>query len=183
MNYNINELKSYGVKGKAKTILILLFGTVITFLLPYLIHNSQEPKNIKELRCEINQIKNTVTKEQLLNCKIETRNCDFNITNADLNELTECFKNSRPVQPIRNTSSASVTFMEENKEKHYEIEIRFYNPYVSRGVAVMYIRLYKQNKSIASDEFSCPELIDWSIKNFPKVFEAIQKENDSHFYR
>lgn len=171
MNYKLNVLEDNMQKMTLKNFLILGLILVVIFLLTFLIGKTHEPKNYDEHNSEINQIKNSITKENLLNCKIETWNCVFDSNNLDIDELAKYLREAERTSALNHPEPyGSIYFTEARTENYFKIRIEFCSTWEERKGVVFYIHLYKDGKCVARDIFASPELSAWCKKNFPEIF-------------
>ena len=170
---------------RKKQISLILTIPFWTFLLIFPIWCGTRHSEVgtKESNQKLLEIKNTITGEFLKNCKIKTSNCDFDLEHADMNELAGYIRNARPVYATgHSVPYVEISFKENKNDEYFTIRICFFNKLKSYGVAILDCILYKGEKHLASKYFSSPELTDWSVRYFPKVFDKIQKENEKSFY-
>jgi hypothetical protein len=154
-----------------KSFLILLLCVAVICLLTFLTAKSHEPKNYNEYMSELNQIKNTITKELLLNCKIEARNCEFDPEKLNVDELAKYLREAECTSALNHPEPhGSIYFTETETENYFKIRIEFCSTWEERIGVVYYIDLYKNNKRVAHEIFASPELSSWCKENFPEAF-------------
>ena len=167
---------------KTWTSLIIL---VFSFLLMLIScnKNTVSREEMMEGHKKLLEIKNNLTKDDLLNCNIETWQCSIDIKEIDMIELAELLKDTVPIYPIyRKLPYASLSFKQTDELNYFLIDINIYNELNINGVAVLDIYLYKNGKTVAYQYYSSPELTEWGLKLLPDVFNKIQEDNLKHFY-
>ena len=132
---------------------------------------------------ELLKIKESITGDFLMRCRFETHRCNFNPENTDMKELAGYIRDASPVYATgHNVPYAYISIIESRDDDYFKMNISFYNLLYVKGVAILECDFYKNGKNIAGKAFSSSELTEWAWKEFPEVFDKIQKDNEKHFY-
>jgi len=162
-------------------IIILVFSFLL--MLISCNKNTVSREEMMEGHKKLLEIKNNLTKDDLLNCNIETWQCSIDIKEIDMIELAELLKDTVLIYPIyRKLPYASLSFKQTDELNYFLINIDIYNELNINGVAVFNMDLYKNGKPVARQSYSSPKLTEWGIKIFPDIFNKIQEDNEKDFY-
>ena len=160
-------------KKKLIIFIVVCLVYLIFVSIMYKILNPKETEEHKKAREAILTIKENITEELLLNCKIETWKCNFDPGRLKVGELAKYLSEAEPTYRLNHPEPyGSIHFTDSNAEYNFKICIEFCSTWEEQKGVVFYIELYKNGKMITDRIFASTELSAWRKENFPELFEG-----------